>query len=71
MLATLIVSCAISTGTMEVLPVPDGEAIPASQLGTFDIIVANILARPILRLQPVFARFVKPGTRRKQLATSN
>lgn len=52
-------------GTMEVLPIADGEAIPTSGLGTFDITVANILAGPIVRLQPVFANLTKPGEARR------
>lgn len=63
----LIVLYVILAGTMEVLPVADGKAIPASQLGTFDITIANILAGPIVRLQPVFASFTKPGTPCMQL----
>lgn len=46
---------------MEPLSVAEGPAIRAEKLGTFDITVANILAGPIVRLQPVFARFTRPG----------
>lgn len=46
---------------MEPLSVADGSAFPAKELGTFDVTVANILAEPIMRLEPVFAHFTRPG----------
>lgn len=46
---------------MEPLSVADGGAFPVKELGTFDVIVANILAEPIVRLEPVFAHLTRPG----------
>lgn len=47
---------------MEPLSVADGIAISPEELGKFDVTVANILAAPIMRLQPIFAYFTRPGT---------
>ena len=51
----------VFAGAMEPLSVADGSAFPAKELGTFDVTVANILAEPIMRLEPVFAHFARPG----------
>lgn len=48
---------------MEPLSVADGIAISPQELGKFDVTVANILAAPILRLEPVFAYFTRTGKR--------
>ncbi|CAM9837755.1 unnamed protein product [Pylaiella littoralis] len=45
----------------EPLSVADGISISCEELGKFDVTVANILAAPITRLQPVFAYFTRPG----------
>lgn len=45
----------------EPLVTGEGSAIPALDLGTFDVTVANILAGPIIRLQPILAKLTKPG----------
>ncbi|CAM9144773.1 unnamed protein product [Discosporangium mesarthrocarpum] len=37
--------------------------MPASELGGFDVTVANILAGPLKRLEPVLAKMTKPGER--------
>lgn len=52
----------ILTDVAEPLSVADGLAVPMKELGLFDVTVANILARPIVRLQPVFAHMTRPGT---------
>lgn len=46
---------------MGLFPVADGEAIPASELGTFDVTVSNILAGTLVRLEPVLACLTKAG----------
>lgn len=48
-------------GAMEPLSVADGISISPQELGKFDVTVANILAAPIMRLQPIFAYFTRPG----------
>ncbi|CAM9580856.1 unnamed protein product, partial [Ectocarpus fasciculatus] len=50
-----------SAGAMEAPSVADGLAISTEELGHFDVTVANILAGPITRLQPVFAQLTRPG----------
>jgi len=39
----------------------DGDALAAQGSGQFDIVVANILANPIVLLAPTLARHVRPG----------
>eukprot|EP00903_Cladosiphon_okamuranus_P014851 g13752.t1 len=51
----------LPAGAMEPLPVAEGIAISPEELGKFDVTVANILAAPIMRLQPIFAYFTRPG----------
>ena len=53
--------CLTFVDAMEPLSVADGRAISTEELGKFDVTVANILAAPIMRLQPIFAYFTRPG----------
>lgn len=46
---------------MEAPSVADGLPVSTEELGAFDVTVANILAGPIIRLQPVFAYLTRPG----------
>ncbi|CAM9672252.1 unnamed protein product [Ectocarpus sp. 4 AP-2014] len=50
-----------SEDAMEPPSVADGLPISTEELGAFDVTVANILAGPIIRLQPVFAYLTRPG----------
>lgn len=56
---------------MEPEPVADGPSFPSKELGSFDVTVANILAGPLVRLQPVLARFTRPGTYRYVICPSD
>lgn len=46
----------------EPLSVADGVAISKEELGHFDVTVANILAAPLIKLEPILAYFTRPGT---------
>jgi ribosomal protein L11 methyltransferase len=43
------------------VPLPEGLAILGAEIGTYDVVVANIIARVIARLAPALLRATRPG----------